>query len=221
MRPPSASDIIVGDGGNTTVYRRPDGSEYALDREGRSGEGSTTVYGPAKFDSRSQAEGGTGGNPLFAIAFFVCVILSPVAVLAGILWVIALVLGKVTGHPNLHRNSEVRVLIVVISCLGGFVGLSVVFSGNQSPSAARKPSSGFGPPSAEGYTSTEVIAMVEQKVTQEGLFNAGQESVTCPQGSYAAGSVLTCTLDSPQGKGNFDVEVTAGGISIKMPGEPK
>lgn len=77
MRSPSPNDIIVGDGGNTTVYRRPDGTEYALDREGRGGEGSTRIYGPAKFDSRSQAEGGAGGSPLFAIAFFVCVILFP------------------------------------------------------------------------------------------------------------------------------------------------
>lgn len=221
MRSPSPNDIIVGDGGNTTVYRRPDGMEYALDREGRGGEGSTRIYGPAKFDSRSQAEGGAGGNPLFAIAFFVCAILFPVAVLAGVLWLIALVLGKVTGHPDLHRNSEVRVLIVVIACIGGFVGLSVVLHGNQSPSAARELSSGFGRPSAEGYTSTEVVAMVEQKVTQGGVFNTAQESITCPDGSYAAGAVLTCTLDSPQGNGNFDVEVTAGGISVKMPDEPE
>jgi hypothetical protein len=136
------------------------------------------------------------------------------------LWVIALVLGKVTGHPNLHRNSEVRVIIVVIACIGGFVGLAVL-SGNYSSSAAREPSSGFSRPSAEGYTSTEVVAMVEQKVTQEGVFNAAQESITCPDGNYTAGALLTCTLDSPQGNGKFDVEVTAGGISIKMPDEAK
>jgi hypothetical protein len=221
MRSPSPNDIIVGDGGNATVYRRPDGSEYALDREGRGGEGSTKVYGPAKFDSRSQAEVGAGGNPLLAIAFFVCVILFPVAVLAGGLWVITLILGKVTGHPNLHSNSEVRVLIAVTACIGGFVGLSVILSGNQSPSVAREPSSGFSRPPADGYTSTQVVAMVEQKVTQEGVFNAAQESITCSEGSYAVGAVLTCTLDSPQGDGNFDVEVTAGGISIKMPDEPE
>ena len=215
MRSPSPNDIILGDGGNTAVYRRPDGSEYALDREGRGGEGSTRIYGPAEFDSRSQAEGGAGGNPLLAIAFFVCVILFPVAVLAGGLWVIALLLGKVTGHPNLHRNSEVRVLIIVTACIGGFVGLSAVLSGNHSSSAKREPSSGFSRPSAEGYTSTAVVAMVEQKVTQEGVFNAAQESITCPKGSYAAGAVLTCTLDSPRGNGNFDVEVTTTGISIK------
>jgi hypothetical protein len=220
MRSPSPNDIILGDGGNTTVYRRPDGSEYALDREDRGGEGSTRVYGPAKFDSHSQAGSGEGGNPLFAIAFFVCVILFPVAALAGVLWVIALVLGKVTGHPNLHRNSEVQVLIVVIACIGGFVGLSAVLSGNQSPSAPREPSSGFSRPSAEGYTSTEVVAMVEQTVTQEGVFNAARESITCPEGRYAAGAVLTCTLDSPRGNGNFDVEVTQSGISIK-PSHPR
>jgi hypothetical protein len=58
--------------------------------------------------------------------------------------------------------------------------------------------------------------MVEQKVTQEGVFNAAQESITCPEGSYAAGTVLTCTLDRPRGNGNFDVEVTAGGIIIEQ-----
>jgi hypothetical protein len=221
MRSPSPNDIIVGDGGNTTVYRRPDGTEYALDREGRGGEGSTRIYGPAKFDSRSQAEGGAGGNPLFAIAFFVCVILFPVAVPAGALWVIALVLGKVTGHPNLHRNSEVRVIIIVTACIGGFVGLSAILSANHSSSAASEPSSGFSRPSAKGYTSTEVVAMIEQKATEEGVFNAKQESITCPEGSYAAGAVLTCTLDSPQGNDNFDVEVTAGGINIQMPYEAK
>ncbi len=62
--------------------------------------------------------------------------------------------------------------------------------------------------------------MVEQKVTQEGVFNAAQESITCPEGRYAAGAVLTCTLVSPRGDGNFDVEVTQSGISIKMPNEP-
>lgn len=221
MRSPSPNDIIVGDGANTTVYRRPDYTEYALDREGRGGEGRTRVYGPAEFDSRSQAEGGAGGNPLLAIAFFVCLVLFPVAVLAGVLWLIALALGKVTGHPNLHRNSEVRVIIVAISCIGGFVGLSVALSGDHSPSATREPSSGFSRPSAEGYTSTEVVTMVEQKVTKEGIFNAARESITCPEGSYAAGAVLICTLDSPQGNGNFDVEVTAGGINIKVPDEAK
>jgi hypothetical protein len=162
-----------------------------------------------------------GGNPLLAIAFIVCVMLFPVAVLAGALWLVAFVLGKVTGHPNLHRNPEVRVTIIVTTCIGGFVGMSAILSANHSSSAAREPSSGFSRPSAEGYTSSEVVAMVEQKVTQEGVFNAAQESITCPEGSYAAGDVLTCTLDSPQGDGNFDVEVTAGGISIKMPDEPE
>lgn len=143
------------------------------------------------------------------------------ATLAGVLWLIALVLGKVTGHPNLHRNSEVRVIIIVIACVGGLVGLSAVLSGNHSPSAASEPSSGFSRPSAEGYTSSEVVAMVEQKVTQEGVFNAAQESITCPEGSYAAGALLTCTLDSPQGDGKFVVEVAAGGINIKVPDEAK
>ena len=51
------------------------------------------------------------------------------------------------------------------------------------------------------------------------VFDAAQESIACPEGSYAAGAVLTCTLDSPQGNGAFDVEVTTSGISIKVPNE--
>lgn len=221
MRSPSPNDIIVGDGGNTTVYRRPDGSEYALDREGRGGEGNTRVYGPAEFDSRAQAEGVAGGNPLLAIGFLVCLMLFPVAVLAGVLWLVALVLGKVTGHPNLHRRTDVRVLIIGIACIGGLVGLSAVLRSNVSSSATGEPSSGFSRPTAEGYRSSEVVAMVEQKVTEEGVFDAAQESISCPKGNYVAGALLTCTLDSPQGGGRFDVEVTTSGVSIKMPDEAK
>ena len=63
--------------------------------------------------------------------------------------------------------------------------------------------------------------MVEHKVSEEGVFNAAQESIACPEGngSYPAGSLLTCTLYSPQGNGSFDVEVTRDGIRIEMPSE--
>ena len=54
-----ADDEIVGDGGNVTVYRRPDGSCYALDKTGRGTEWSTdaAIFGRARFDSRDLATG--------------------------------------------------------------------------------------------------------------------------------------------------------------------
>ena len=52
---PMSGDRIVGNGGNATVYQRPDGSQYALDRSGRGGEGETRIIGPAEFDSRPEA----------------------------------------------------------------------------------------------------------------------------------------------------------------------
>jgi hypothetical protein len=56
---PMHDDQICGDGGGVTVYERPDGSRYALDRLGRGyelcfGEG---VCGPARFDARAHADG--------------------------------------------------------------------------------------------------------------------------------------------------------------------
>jgi hypothetical protein len=61
---PMDDDAIVGDGGEVTVYVRPDGSRYALDRLGRGyevcfGEG---VCGPARFDSRALADGRWPGS---------------------------------------------------------------------------------------------------------------------------------------------------------------
>lgn len=87
MRSPSANDIIVGDGGNTTVYRRPDGSEYALDREGRGGEGRTKVYGPARFDSRSKFSGGDAVGAGGAVGL-ILLIVFPLAIFAGLCWVL-------------------------------------------------------------------------------------------------------------------------------------
>jgi len=57
MRYPMSRDQVLGDGGNCTVYKRPDGSVYVLDRYGRGGEarGGTRIHGPAKFDSRPEA----------------------------------------------------------------------------------------------------------------------------------------------------------------------
>ena len=57
-------DTIVGDAGGATVFERPDGSRYALDRRGRGhevcfGEG---VQGPARFDPRRLADGSWPGS---------------------------------------------------------------------------------------------------------------------------------------------------------------
>ncbi len=54
-----AEDEIVGDGGNVTVYRRPDGSRYALDKTGRGTEWSAdaAIFGRARFDARHLATG--------------------------------------------------------------------------------------------------------------------------------------------------------------------
>lgn len=57
-------DRIVGDGGGVTIYMRPDGSRYALDRGGRGhelcfGEG---AWGPPRFDSRVLADGRWAGS---------------------------------------------------------------------------------------------------------------------------------------------------------------
>jgi hypothetical protein len=57
-------DLAIGDGGGVTVYERPDGSRYALDRRGRGyelcwGEG---VAGPVRFDARPLADGDWPGS---------------------------------------------------------------------------------------------------------------------------------------------------------------
>lgn len=61
---PMHADLLIGDGGNVAVHERPDGSRYALDREGRGhelcwGEG---VLGPARFDSRARSDGRRPGS---------------------------------------------------------------------------------------------------------------------------------------------------------------
>lgn len=52
-------DVIVGDGGNVTVYERPDGSRYALDKRGQGREwpAGDPVFGRARFDSRPLSTG--------------------------------------------------------------------------------------------------------------------------------------------------------------------
>ncbi|MGO8905254.1 MAG: hypothetical protein ACLQMH_06470 [Solirubrobacteraceae bacterium] len=63
--------------------------------------------------------------------------------------------------------------------------------------------------------------MVEHKVGEEGIFSPALERITCPEGTYVVDALVTCTLHSPKGDGNFDVEVTESGISIKMPEEAR
>lgn len=52
-------DTIIGDGGNVTVYERPDGSRYSLDKRGVGTEwpADGQVFGHARFDSRELASG--------------------------------------------------------------------------------------------------------------------------------------------------------------------
>ncbi len=114
---------------------------------------------------------------------------------------------------SLTKLVRVGVLLLVVT------GTIYAFAGSHHTSRRGSPETKFRVPGLSGYTSNEVVAMVERKVTQEGVFNASQESITCPGGSYTPGSVLTCTLASPKGNGNFDVEVTESGISIKLPKE--
>jgi hypothetical protein len=59
-----SGDRILGDGGNCTVYERPDGSWYALDRAGRGTElpQRTRIIGAAKFDARTQSSGNWTGS---------------------------------------------------------------------------------------------------------------------------------------------------------------
>ena len=64
MSYPMHEDYLVGDGGGLAVYQRPDGSRYALDREGCGhelcwGEG---AIGPARFDSRALSDGHWPGS---------------------------------------------------------------------------------------------------------------------------------------------------------------
>ena len=59
-----ASDRVLGDGGNLTVYERPDGSRYALDKKGKGEEWAEErpIFGRARFDSRQLASGRWEGS---------------------------------------------------------------------------------------------------------------------------------------------------------------
>ena len=57
-------DQVIGDGGNLTVYERPDKSRYALDRKGTGAEWSAEamIFGRARFDARPHATGRWEGS---------------------------------------------------------------------------------------------------------------------------------------------------------------
>jgi hypothetical protein len=115
MRPPGPNDQIVGNAGNATVYRRPDGSEYALDHEGRGGEGKTSVHGPAQFDSRSKYPG--GGGDLGGLGI-ILVILFPLAIIAGVGWVLYHIFKWVFDPEAENKNLRVYgTLAVVITAI--------------------------------------------------------------------------------------------------------
>lgn len=123
-------------------------------------------------------------------------------------------------RPKLHRLVRVGVLLLVLT--GAIHVVAVVLTqGRQHPSHLRgSPETTFRVPGSSGYTSSEIVSMVEHKVSEDGVFSPALETITCPEGTYTTGALVTCTLHSPKGGGNFDVEVTATGISIKLPDEP-
>jgi len=57
-------DRVIGDGGNVTVYERPDGSRYALDKKGNGSEHEldAKIFGRARFDARELASGRWEGS---------------------------------------------------------------------------------------------------------------------------------------------------------------
>ena len=61
---PMADDNVVGDGGNLTIYERPDQSRYALDKRGNGQEyeAGEPIFGRARFDARTQATGSWEGS---------------------------------------------------------------------------------------------------------------------------------------------------------------
>jgi hypothetical protein len=61
---PMEQDRVLGDGGNLTIYERPDSSRYALDKRGHGQEyeAGSPVFGRARFDSREQASGAWEGS---------------------------------------------------------------------------------------------------------------------------------------------------------------
>ena len=61
---PMDGDRVLGDGGNLTIYERPDRSRYALDKRGNGQEYDVDapVFGRARFDTRQLASGTWEGS---------------------------------------------------------------------------------------------------------------------------------------------------------------
>lgn len=61
---PMQDDRVVGDGGNLTIYERPDRSRYALDKRGcgHECEPDVLIFGRARFDAREQSSGTWEGS---------------------------------------------------------------------------------------------------------------------------------------------------------------
>lgn len=61
---PMADDRVIGDGGNLTIYERPDKSRYALDKRGAGHEcgPEVLIFGRARFDARARSSGTWAGS---------------------------------------------------------------------------------------------------------------------------------------------------------------
>ena len=61
---PMHGDRVIGDGGNLTIYERPDQSRYALDKRGNGHEyeAGAPIFGRARFDAREHASGRWEGS---------------------------------------------------------------------------------------------------------------------------------------------------------------
>ncbi len=61
---PMSEDTVLGDGGNVTVYERPDSSQYALDKRGGGSEwtAGSPIFGRARFDDRELSTGRWPGS---------------------------------------------------------------------------------------------------------------------------------------------------------------
>lgn len=59
-----SEDQVIGDGGNVTVYERPDRSQYALDKRGGGSEweAGSPIFGRARFDARQLSSGRWPGS---------------------------------------------------------------------------------------------------------------------------------------------------------------
>jgi hypothetical protein len=59
-----SDDAVIGDGGNVTVYERPDRSRYSLDKRGAGSEwdAGAPIFGVARFDARELASGRWPGS---------------------------------------------------------------------------------------------------------------------------------------------------------------